>query len=154
MLLKDEVQMLRRIPLFAGVAPNILKLLAFTSDRVSYGGGEVLFLQGDPSDSAYVILSGAAEVLTDSPNGPVRIAELGANSIVGEIGILCDTPRTATVRSIDGVEALRIGKDQFTKLMADNPEMTREVIRVLADRLSRTTSELTQARSQVAGLAV
>jgi CRP-like cAMP-binding protein len=154
MLLNDEVQMLRRVPMFAGVAPKLLKLLAFTSDRVSYAEGEVLFRQGDPSDSAYVILNGTAEVVTDSPKGPIRVAELGSNAIVGEIGILCDVARTATVQAVDPVEALRIGKDQFIKLLADYPDMTREVIRVLADRLSTTTSELTKARSQAAGVSV
>ena len=56
MQLKDEVDLLRRVPLFAGVAPSKLKLLAFTSDRVSYRPGDVLFKQGDPGDAAYVVL--------------------------------------------------------------------------------------------------
>jgi CRP-like cAMP-binding protein len=151
MLLKDEVQMLRRVPLFATVAPNLLKLLAFTSDRVSYAQGEALFRQGDPADAAYVILDGSAEVLAESPTGPIRVAELERNAIVGEIAILCDVTRTATVQAMQPLEALRIHKEQFVKLMTDSPEMAREVVRVLADRLSRTTSELTHERSQANG---
>jgi CRP-like cAMP-binding protein len=150
MLLKDEVQMLRRVPLFAGIAPTQLKLLAFTSDRVSYTEGDVLFFQGDPADAAYVVLTGKAEVVTDSPNGPIRVAEIPSNSIVGEIAVLCEVPRTATVKAVEPVEALRIGKEQFIKLLADSPEMTLEIIRVLAARLSQTTSELTIARSKTA----
>ena len=147
MLLNDEVQMLRRVPLFAGVAPAMLKLLAFTSERVSYAGGEVLFRQGDAGDAAYVILGGKAEVLAESPAGPIRVAVLETNAIVGEIAILCDVARTATVRALETVEALRIRKEQFVKLLTDSPEMTLQVIRVLADRLSQTTTELTEARS-------
>ncbi len=147
MLLKDEVQMLRRVPLFAGVSPANLKLLAFTSERVSYAAGETLFLQGDQGDAAYVLLSGKADILVDAPGGEIKVAELGTNSIVGEIAILCDTARTATARAAIPIEALRIRQEQFIKLLTDFPEMTIEVVRVLADRLSKTTAELTEARS-------
>ena len=147
MLLKDEVQMLQKVPLFAGMAPAMLKLLAFTSDRVSYATGDTLFHQGDPGDAAYVILDGMAEVLTDSPNGQIRVAEVGRNSIVGEIAILCDVARTATVKAGLPIEALRIRKEHFVKMLTDSPEMAQQVIRVLADRLSHTTTELTEERS-------
>lgn len=148
MLLKDEVQMLRRVPLFSGVEPAKLKLLAFTSDRVGYRAGEILFHQGDSGDAAYVVLTGRAEILVDSPSGQFKIAEVENNAIVGEIAILCDVARTATVRAVTAVEALRIRKEHFIKLLTDFPEITIEVMRVLADRLSHTTSELTAARSR------
>ena len=150
MLLNDEVNMLKQIPLFAGVSPAKLKLLAFTSDRVLYRADETLFLQGDPGDAAFVILSGRAVVLVDSPQGPMKVAELEENAIVGEIAILCGVARTATVKAVTQVEALRISKDNFFKLLTDFPEMTIEVVRVLADRLSQTTQEVTEARSHVA----
>lgn len=148
MLLKDEVEMLRRIPLFAGVAPAKLKLLAFTSDRVSYKANQCLFRQGDIADAAYVILSGNADILVDTPNGSIKIAEAQHDSIVGEIGILCDVSRTATVTASTSLEALRISKDHFLKILTDYPEMAIEIMRVLASRLSQTTAELTQERSR------
>ncbi len=150
MLLKDEVQMLRQVPLFARVEPAKLKLLAFTSMRVSFDAGQVLFHQGDPGDAAYVILSGQADVLTDSASGPIKVAEVQRNAIVGEIAILCDVSRTATVQAVVPLETLKIGKDQFLKLLSDFPEITIEVMRVLAARLSQTTTELTAARSNAA----
>lgn len=147
MLLNDEVTMLKRIPLFSGVAPSKLKLLAFTSDRVNYGVGQVLFRQGDEGDAAYVILTGTADVLVDAPGGPIKVAELQPNSIVGEIAILCDVSRTATVKASSPIEALRIRKDHFLRLLREFPEMTIEIIRVLANRVSSTTAELIEARS-------
>lgn len=146
MQLNDEVKMLRQVPLFVGVSPAKLKLLAFTSDRVVYRAGEVLFRQGDVGDAAFVILSGSADVVAESSEGPIKVAEVGENAIVGEIAILCDIARTATVVAKTQVEALRISKDTFVKMLADFPEMTIEVMRVLANRLSRTTVELTEAR--------
>lgn len=149
MLLKDEVELLRRVPLFSGVAPGKLKLLAFTSDRVHYSAGEEIFHQGEPGDAAYVILQGTADILVDTSAGEIKVAEAEYSSIVGEIAILCDVSRTATVRAHSSLDVLRIKKDQFLKLLIDFPEITIEVMRVLADRLSTTTHELTVARSQL-----
>ncbi|QYK41173.1 MAG: cyclic nucleotide-binding domain-containing protein [Paracoccaceae bacterium] len=149
MALNEEVTMLRQVPLFAGVSPPRLKLIAFSSERVTYRPGEILCLQGEAGDAAFVILSGLAEVLVDGPKGPNRVAELSENAVVGEIAILCDVARTATVKAVTQVEALRIGKENFLKLMHDFPEMAIEVVRVLADRLSRTTQELAQAKSRL-----
>jgi len=150
MQLKDEVDLLRRVPLFAGVAPSRLKLLAFTSDRVSYRPGDILFKQGDPGDAAYVVLSGTADILVSAGgNDDIKVASIETNSIVGEIAILCDVARTATVKASAPLETLRIKKDHFIRLLAEFPEMAVEIMRVLADRLSRTTAELSEARSEL-----
>jgi CRP-like cAMP-binding protein len=150
MQLKDEVELLRRIPLFAGIAPAKLKLLAFTSERVRFRAGQTLFRQGDPGDAAYVLLTGNADILVDTPSGEIKVAEAEPNAIVGEIAILCDVSRTATVRSISDLETLRIKKDQFLRFLAEFPEMAVEIMRVLAQRLSKTTAELSEARSELA----
>lgn len=147
MLFKDEIQMLKRVPFFSGMEPSKLKLLAFASDRVSYHAGDELFRQGDLGDAAYVLLTGKVDVLIDSPSGEIKLTEMSGNAIVGEIAILCDSVRTATVRASTSVEALRIGKEQFFKLMSDFPDITIKVMRVLAERLTQTTSELSKAKS-------
>lgn len=147
MMLKEEVGMLRQVPLFSGIEPAKLKLLAFTSDRVSYRDGQDLFRQGDEGDAAYVILSGEADIIVESDTGPITVAHVEPNSIVGEIAILCDVSRTATVRAKGPVETLRIRKDHFLRMLREFPEMTIEIVRVLAMRLSSTTAELAEARS-------
>ncbi|HEX3216957.1 MAG TPA: cyclic nucleotide-binding domain-containing protein [Aestuariivirgaceae bacterium] len=149
MILKDEVELLRRVPLFAGVEPTKLKLLAFTSDRMSFEAGQILFEQGDAGDAAYVVLNGSAEVLVNRAGSQIKVADLEKNAIVGEIAILCDVPRTATVRAHERLETLKISKDQFLRLLAEFPDMAIEIMRVLADRLGRTTAELSEARAQL-----
>jgi CRP-like cAMP-binding protein len=150
MSLKDEVELLRRVPLFAKVSPAKLKLLAFTSDRVTFGADQVVFNQGDQGEDAYVVLSGTADILVNLQSGQVKVAGVEPNEIVGEIAILCDVVRTATVRTVTPVEALRIRKDQFLTLLAEFPEMAIEIMRVLADRLNRTTAALIEARDKIA----
>jgi len=149
MALKDEVELLRRVPLFADVPPAKLKLLAFTSDRVSYGAGQVLFNQGDEGDAAFVLLSGTADILINSRSGQIKVDTVGANAIVGEIAILCNVVRTATIKATSPVEVLRIQKDHFLKMLTEFPEVMIEVMRVLATRLNQTTAALTEAQSKL-----
>ena len=99
MMLNDEVNILRQVPLFASIDPSRLKKLAFSSHRQHFVAGEELFHQGDDADHAYIIISGNASVMTDGADGPTRIAEIPAGNIVGEIALLCGGSRRATVRT-------------------------------------------------------
>jgi len=69
--LTEEVELLRKIPLFAAIAPAKLKLLAFASERKVYKPGQNLFKQGDPGDAAYVVVNGAAEVVIEDEENQV-----------------------------------------------------------------------------------
>lgn len=146
MSIKEEVDILRNIPLFAKLEPAKLKLLAFTSERLSFAPGQLLFNQGDAGDAAYVIIDGEADVLIDTAAGKTRIAVLARNSIVGEIAILCDVPRTATVVAKSPLVVLRIAKDTFFRLVTEFPQMAVEIMRELALRLERTNTQLRDAR--------
>jgi CRP-like cAMP-binding protein len=150
MSINDDVELLRRIPMFAKVEPAKLKLLAFTSERVTYAEGQDLFRQGDNSDAAYIIVDGTADVVVNSPKGPLTVAQLGKNEFVGDIGILCDVPRTATVRAATPLVTLKITKELFFRMVTDFPAMGVEVMRVLAHRLEDTTVKLREALSRVA----
>jgi CRP-like cAMP-binding protein len=142
MSLKEEVDVLRSIPLFAKLEPAKLKLLAFTSERLSFAPGQLLFNQGDAGDAAYVIIDGEAEILIDTAAGKTRVAVLTRNAIVGEIAILCDVPRTATVVAKSPLVVLRIAKDTFFRLVTEFPQMAVEIMRELALRLERTNAQL------------
>lgn len=148
MSLNEEVEALRRIPLFAKIEPAKLKLLAFTSQRIIYKPGDVLFHQGDPGDAAYVIFGGEADVTVNTPGGPLTVARLKQHDFVGEIAILCDVPRTATVTAVSELITLRIAKDLFFRLINDFPQIAIEIMRVLAQRLERTTADLRAARAK------
>jgi CRP-like cAMP-binding protein len=151
MMLQQEVQLLRQVPLFAKIDPSRLKLLAFTSDRLVFAKDDVLFRQGEAGDAAYLLLSGAAEVSIDTPNGPLVVATIDEHEIVGEIAILCDIPRTATVRAKDEVVALRIAKERFFTLIDEFPEMAVEMMRELARRLEVTTVRLREVYAGIGG---
>jgi CRP/FNR family cyclic AMP-dependent transcriptional regulator len=149
MSLAKDMEVLRDIPLFARVEPAKLKLLAFTSERLEYLPGEEVFHQGDYGDAAYIILEGEADILVDTPNGAVNIVTLGKNEIIGEIAILCDVPRTATVVAHGDLETLRVSKDGFFHLVSQFPQVGIEVMSALASKLNLTTQELTATRARL-----
>ena len=101
--------------------------------------------QGDRGDAAYVIVEGVADVYVDSPEGLVLVAER-SNDIIGEISILCDVPRTATVKARTRLCALKISKEVFRGLVTSCPDTAMEIIRILAERLQDTTAQLQEAK--------
>lgn len=145
MSLAEEVDVLRQIALFERMEPPKLKLLAMTSDRVTFRPGQSMMRQGDDGDAAYVVITGTADVLVNTPNGPLKVAELGAGQIIGEIAILVDIPRTATVEAQGELVALKVSKDNFLRLLNNSAQVGIEIIRVLAGRLENTTQQLREA---------
>jgi CRP-like cAMP-binding protein len=148
--LSNEVELLRRVPLFSGIDPSKLKLLAYTSEVVTYHPGQVLFRKGDVGDAAYVIIEGDAEVSVTTDAGEIPVASLKDGDFLGEIAILCDTPRTATITASSELKTLRIRKEPFFQLLKQFPEMAIEMTRLLAERLTRTTAELVELRQRAA----
>jgi CRP/FNR family transcriptional regulator, cyclic AMP receptor protein len=147
--LAEEYELLRRVPFFAGIEPAKLKLLAFMSERVGFDAGKILFHQGDGADAAYLIIEGEAAIIVNSPSGPITLATLGANDIVGEMAILCDVPRTATVQAKGRLVALRIAKDPFMRMVREFPNMAVSIMRELAHRLELNNNQLRTALSEL-----
>ncbi|MBI1776827.1 MAG: cyclic nucleotide-binding domain-containing protein [Proteobacteria bacterium] len=145
MSLQEEVDLLRKIPLFARIEPAKLKLLAFTSERLIFEANQRLCKQGDVGDAAFILIDGEARVLIDTAAGPIEVAKLGAGDVVGEIAILCDVPRTATVEARTKVTTLRISKDLFFRLVNEFPQIAIEIMRELARRLEHTNVQLREA---------
>lgn len=135
MTIRDEVRLLRQVPMFAKVDAARLKLICFTSDRLVFDRGETVFEQGDTGDAAYLILSGGAEVEVETRAGPMHVADVGPHKIVGEVSALCEVPRTATVRATSELVTLRLDKEQFMRLVEDYPDVAVEILRELAARL-------------------
>lgn len=140
--LNDDMELLKKVPLFKSVQPAKLKLLAFNSPQLVFEDGETVFLQGGSDTSAYFIISGEAEVISNAGGKEVVVATLGKNMLFGEISAFCDVPRTATVRAKGRLTALEISRESLTQLITDFPDVALQVIRELSMRLTKTTVDL------------
>src|SRR5689334_11271483 len=150
MNLNEEVEILKGIPIFSKIEAAKLKLLAFTGERMTFGTGQEVCHQGDPGDAMYVILGGVADVLINTPNGPLRVAQLKKNGFFGETAILCDAPRNATIAANESLLTLKISKDMFYRLVSEFPSMAIEMMRELALRVEDTNQKLREATANKA----
>jgi CRP-like cAMP-binding protein len=140
MSLKQDFEVLRRVPMFAEIEPAKLKLLAVMCERVGFEPGRRFIHQGDLADAAYLIIDGHAEIILETPSGPVIVATVGTNEIVGEVGILSNAPRAAAVRAKDHLIALRIPKGPFIGMVREFPTVAVSIMQDLAKRLHRSTA--------------
>jgi cAMP-binding proteins - catabolite gene activator and regulatory subunit of cAMP-dependent protein kinases len=145
----QEAEMLRKVPLFSGLSASELKLLAFTSQLSCFAPGEVLMRKGEPADCAYVILDGEVEVLGETTRGEFVITVLGRNTVPGEIGVLTDAPRTATVRARGSVQALRISPEVFLRLASGRPDRALHVMRQLSTHIANDLRALAALKEEL-----
>ncbi|WP_172960999.1 cyclic nucleotide-binding domain-containing protein [Oceaniglobus roseus] len=136
--MKDEVQILKAVPLFARMPVQKLRMLAFTSERVHFAPGDPIAREGEMSSVAYVILCGEAEVSAPAGVGSTVSGLIGERDVIGESALLCERPRIASVTAKTEVVALRVNRDCYMRLVADCPHSTAQTIRLLGERMNAT----------------
>ncbi|MEM9465035.1 MAG: cyclic nucleotide-binding and patatin-like phospholipase domain-containing protein [Actinomycetota bacterium] len=115
--------------------------------------GEVLFEQGDPADAAYLVVAGRVRVRSSDDFGELTLdVELGRGEIVGELGIIHDAPRSATVRVTRDTTLARLSRESFRRLNDRHPSLAVRVSLRIIDRLRR--EHVPDQRARVIALAV
>ncbi len=142
MHLAEETDLLRNIPMFALLDASKLKLLAFTSERIVYEDGETLFYVGDSADCAYVIMEGAVDIITETEKGPLQTFTLRENKLIGEMALLNNAPRYATLVANGQLTLLKITEKMFRLLLRENPDFAMDVMRQLTDKLALAHREV------------
>ena len=140
--LAEETDLLRKIPMFAKMETSKLKLLAFASEMVSFQNGDIVFNNGDNADYAYVIMEGAVDVITETDKGPVVTVTLSQNQLIGELGLLNNTPRIATLIANGNLLAMKITAEMFFRILRENSEVALDVIRMLSDKLTHSHEQV------------
>jgi CRP-like cAMP-binding protein len=147
--LSQEADLLRKVPMFAKLEPSKLKLLAFTSESFKFENAEELFHTGDPADCAYVIMSGEVEIMVVTESGEEPAFVRGSNELIGEMGILTNSPRSTSVRARGEVTAMRINDEAFIRLLRENSEIALNVMRQLVDRLAQSTVRYEEVQNKL-----
>ena len=123
------------VPLFARCSKSELGRIAQLADEIDLPAGKVLAQQGDRGREFFVLLDGSAEVQADSDPRP----PLGPGDFFGEVALVTDQSRTATVTALTPVRALVITDRAFKELMRTSPELQTKILEATADRLAATT---------------
>jgi phosphoserine phosphatase RsbU/P len=122
-------------PLFARLDRDTQLGIAARCEIVRYAAGTILMRQGEDGSFASVVLEGEIDIFVEIPPGPVHMATIGRNHIVGELGLLTGTPRTATAVARTDVVTIYIEQDTLLNLTAEYPEIALSIIRELGSRL-------------------
>jgi CRP/FNR family cyclic AMP-dependent transcriptional regulator len=128
--------LLRNVPLFAVLPEAQLSLLTRVVGRKSYPRSSTIIAAGDPTDALYIVISGRLKVMMSDDEGrEVILAILGQGEFFGEMGLVDDEPRSATVIAIEPCELLTIARIDFKKCLAENFDIAMGVMRGLVKRL-------------------
>jgi len=137
----DELEtmlFLRRVPLFEGLEPEDLQRIAVRSVEHVYPAGEAIVREGEIGDELVIIVDGSVRVIRTDPDGTERlIRRYEAGDHVGELAVLRDAPRAATVIAEDGVRGLVIGGEGLRAILRERPDAAMAMLATLAERLSR-----------------
>jgi diguanylate cyclase len=120
--------------------------MVIANARVSFKAGETIMRQGEPGDSAYIIESGRVEILFEKPDGrQQRVGTRGSDTMIGEMALVDDAPRTATVRAIEDCTLLQISKHDFSRRLHQADPVLRMTAQVILNRYRDmlTRAELT-----------
>jgi len=128
-----KVELLKNVPLFAGCSKSELRLLAKTADELDLREGTVLTREGRAGREFFVLIAGTAAVTRKGK----KIAELGAGDWLGEIALITDSPRTATVTAMSSLDVLVITERSFRTVVETMPSIALKVLARVGDRLAR-----------------
>ncbi len=139
--LMERILFFRRVPLFAGLSPADLKQVAGLASEHYFPDGETIAYYGEPGEEMFIIVSGEVRVMTTKEGGAeYEVARRKAGECVGEMAIISQEPRMASLAAAGDLRTLCIDRKQFEGLLRERPETGLAVMRVLCARLKEATN--------------
>jgi CRP/FNR family transcriptional regulator, cyclic AMP receptor protein len=145
----DTVALLGHVPVFEELAPDDLEQVAQVAVPRRFEAGQVVFREGDDSDTCYVLSSGHARALRSHSDGrSITLATFGPGDIFGELAMFDDEKRSATVEAVDEVEAIAILAADMRRLLREHPEISAKLVTAIARRLRAANERLARQSFQ------
>jgi CRP/FNR family transcriptional regulator len=145
----EVVELLGRVPAFATLEQSDLERIAQLSVPRQFEPGEVVFREGDSSDTCYVVREGHARAIHEHGNGrTITLATFGPGDIFGELAMFEDELRSATVEAIEPTSVVAVLGPDMRRLMTEHPEISMRLVVALAGRLRETNERLSRQSFQ------
>jgi CRP-like cAMP-binding protein len=138
---RPDVDLLSRVPLFAGLSLDHLRRIAALTEEAEYHAGRVIVRRDDPGSALYVIVDGLAKVLKGRIVTARAEAELGPGDFFGELALVDGGRRAATVVAVTSMRAIRIQRSAFWELLRAEPEIALKILEGMADRTRKILGE-------------
>jgi CRP-like cAMP-binding protein len=149
MALENDIRDMARLPIFQEIEQDALRLLAFSAETKILRKGDVLFQRGDASDSGFFVLSGSFQIEAPNQRDTGEFV-IHPYSLIGEMALLIDTERPATVIAREPSTVLKITRAVFHRVLQEHPKSAIRVRASLEGRLARFTGGLTTDPSLLA----
>ena len=143
-------EMLRQVPLFAGLSEEDFERLYEMAQPVTVAAGETLIREGDVGDSMYAILDGEFEVIQGSGQQELILGRRGSGEVIGEMALVQRAPRNATVRALRESRLLKISQLTFQILLDCGPTTVNSILQTIMTRLRQQESLLMQQQKMAA----
>jgi CRP/FNR family transcriptional regulator, cyclic AMP receptor protein len=128
----DTLETLRRVPLFEGIPEKHLKSLTNWTTTRTYPASGTIVREGQLGLGLYCIQSGSVRVTKSTPSGERELRIMGPGESFGELALLDDQPRSATVTAVEETTAVLLDKSQFNAEMRGHPEMAIPMLQTIA----------------------
>jgi small-conductance mechanosensitive channel len=143
---RELIYELRKVDFLRDLDDAALRLLLSSVQVHEFGAGEVLMRQGETGETMYIIRQGHVEVIAHGAAGSDRhVATMGSSQVVGEAALFTGEARTATIRALDDVEVIEIGRDGLTRLFKQSPNIAQAISEIVSMRLSERLAALAQS---------
>ncbi|MFO1150195.1 MAG: cyclic nucleotide-binding domain-containing protein [Alsobacter sp.] len=151
MALNQDIEALRRVPLFRALDREALRLVAFSAESRLFRAGDVIFRKGEPSDCGYVVITGTI-ALDAADNGAPTPHLAGPGTLIGELALITETARPATAIVREPASLLRISRATFRRVLDEYPEAALPVRALLAERMEAMAGRLGTIRTKLQSL--
>jgi CRP/FNR family cyclic AMP-dependent transcriptional regulator len=142
MRVQTEMELLRSLPVFAGVDPAQLQILSFSSKRRKFTPGQPILLKGEVSRGAFLITSGRAGVYGGADATSPKLSSVETGTLVGELALFVATPNPVSIIAAQNVEAQEISRDLFKRVTEEFPEFGQQVFAALSQKLDQGLADL------------
>lgn len=139
----DDLELLRKVPIFATMSDDELAKIVKLSSRKVYPKETVIFFEDDEGDALFILISGKVKIAKISDEGKeIILAVLGPGDFFGDMSLLDGEPRSATVIALDNTEVTSIRRSEFFSLLTENPKLTIQLLEVLSMRLREANRKI------------
>lgn len=146
---EDTIALLRRVPAFSTLAEDDLRRVTEVAVPRRFDSGEIVFREGDESNTCYIVRSGLARAVREHSDGrSLTLANFGPGDIFGELAMFDNERRSATVETVEATEVIAILGGDMRRLLREHPDIAVKLVAALGRRLRETNERLTRQSFQ------
>jgi CRP-like cAMP-binding protein len=140
--LDDDIRILSGVSLFEGFTQDQLRLLAFGAETLHLAAGRELYREGEPADSAFIVVSGAVALRRDADGEAVELGEVGTGALLGELALIAETRRPTSAAILADAELMKLNRRLFRRILEEYPDVAAALHGRIVDNFRTMVAEI------------